>query len=170
MSNKVDQDYQNLLQDILDNGNTKLTRNGGTISVFGRQIRHNLKSGKFPLLTTKKLPFKLIVTELLWFLKGSTNVEYLLENNCHIWDGDLYARYKSFCSKLEEPDMDILIEDFSQNKVREMNQEEFVERLKTDEVFRNKFGELGKIYGYAWRKWNGKSDDELYENYLQKVQ
>ena len=83
--NKLDQQYTKLLQDILDNGVTKQDRTGtGTISVFGRQIRHNMKDG-FPLLTTKRMPFKTIVTELLWFLQGNTNIKYLVDNNCHIW-------------------------------------------------------------------------------------
>jgi thymidylate synthase len=91
--NKLDKDYQALLQDILDNGTRKGDRTGtGTISVFGRQIRHKMSDG-FPLLTTKKMPFKTIVTELLWFLRGDTNIKYLVDNNCHIWDGDAYKNY-----------------------------------------------------------------------------
>jgi thymidylate synthase len=88
--NKLDLDYQNLLKDILENGTTKETRNGGTISVFGRQIRHKMSDG-FPLLTTKKMAWKTMVTELLWFLRGDTNIKFLVDNNCHIWDGD-YAK------------------------------------------------------------------------------
>ena len=86
--NKLDLQYQNLLQDILNNGKLKEDRTGtGTISVFGRQIRHNMNQG-FPLLTTKKMYWKGIVTELLWFLRGDTNIKYLVDNDCHIWDGD----------------------------------------------------------------------------------
>jgi thymidylate synthase len=91
--NKLDKDYCNLLQDILDNGVKKETRNGGTISVFGRQIRHDMKTG-FPLITTKKMAFKTMVTELLWFLRGDTNIKYLVDNNCHICDGDCYQAYE----------------------------------------------------------------------------
>ncbi len=90
--NKLDLDYQNLLKDILENGIKKETRNGGTISVFGRQIRHKMSEG-FPLLTTKKMHWKSIVTELLWFLRGDTNIKYLVGNDCHIWDGDAYKNY-----------------------------------------------------------------------------
>ncbi len=91
--NKLDRDYQALLQDILDNGHQKGDRTGtGTISVFGRQIRHNMKDG-FPLLTTKKMYFRGVVTELLWFLRGDTNIKYLVDNDCHIWDGDAYKAY-----------------------------------------------------------------------------
>jgi thymidylate synthase len=101
--NKLDLDYQNLLKDILENGVKKETRNGGTISVFGRQIRHKMSEG-FPLLTTKKMPWKTIVTELLWFLRGDTNIKYLVDNNCHIWDGDAYQAYLKECEKLKKDD------------------------------------------------------------------
>jgi len=91
--NKLDLDYQSLLQDILDSEIEKSDRTGtGTISVFGRQIRHKMSEG-FPLLTTKKMYWKGIVTELLWFLRGDTNIKFLVDNNCHIWDGDCYANY-----------------------------------------------------------------------------
>jgi thymidylate synthase len=95
--NNLDKQYQSLLQDILDNGVTKQTRNGETISVFGRQIRHKMSEG-FPLLTTKKIYWKGIVTELLWFLRGDTNIKYLVDNDCHIWDGDAY---KNWCRQFE---------------------------------------------------------------------
>ena len=85
--NRLDLDYQNLLKDILENGVKKETRNGETKSVFGRQIRHKMSEG-FPLLTTKKMYFKGIVTELLWFLRGDTNIKYLVDNDCNIWNGD----------------------------------------------------------------------------------
>ena len=91
--NNLDKQYTDLLQDILDNGVTKQDRTGtGTLSVFGRQICHKMSDG-FPLLTTKKMAWKSIVTELLWFLKGDTNIKYLVDNDCHIWDGDAYKRY-----------------------------------------------------------------------------
>ena len=99
--NKLDKQYTDLLQDILDNGVKKETRNGGTISVFGRQIRHKMSDG-FPLLTTKKMSFKTIVTELLWFLRGDTNIKYLVDNGCHIWDGDAYQAYLKECEKLKK--------------------------------------------------------------------
>ena len=98
--NKIDKAYTDLLQDILDNGVKKETRNGGTISVFGRQIRHDMKTG-FPLITTKKMAFKTMVTELLWFLRGDTNIKFLVDNNCHIWDGDCYNFYLKECEKLK---------------------------------------------------------------------
>lgn len=100
--NTLDKQYQALLQDILDNGVKKEDRTGtGTISVFGRQIRHKMSEG-FPLLTTKKMPFKTIVTELLWFLRGDTSIEYLLKNDCNIWTGDAYEAYLKECERLEQ--------------------------------------------------------------------
>ena len=154
LMNKLDKTYTDLLQDILDNGTPKSDRTGtGTISVFGRQIRHKMSEG-FPLLTTKKMPWKTIVTELLWFLRGDTNIEFLVDNNCHIWDGDAYKNYRS--KNLT-------------SKGDSLTQEEFINKIKNDSGFAKKWGELGKIYGYGWRNWNGKSDDELYEDYLKKV-
>jgi len=134
--NNLDLDYQNLLQDILDNGVTKETRNGGTISVFGRQIRHKMSDG-FPLLTTKKVHFKGVIAELLWFLRGETNIKPLLTYGCNIWNGDAY---KNYSSKVEawEPHLD---------------EEMFIERIKTDDDFAQKWGELGPIYGNQWRSW-----------------
>ena len=86
--NNIDKQYQQLLQDILDYGVEKKDRTGtGTKSIFGYTIRHNMKEG-FPLLTTKKMAWKTLVTELMWFLRGDTNIKYLWDNNCHIWDGD----------------------------------------------------------------------------------
>ena len=151
--NKLDTDYQNLLQDILDNGVKKETRNGGTISVFGRQIRHKMSDG-FPLLTTKKMAWKTMVTELLWFLRGDTNIKYLVDNDCHIWDGDAYKAYLS---------------QFKISSAYPMSKEQFIESVKTDDEFAKKWGELGPVYGAGWRNWGGKSDDELYEDYLKKV-
>jgi thymidylate synthase len=93
MSNKLDIQYQQLLQDILDNGVEKMDRTStGTVSVFGRQIRHNMKDG-FPLLTSKKMHWPSIVTELIWFLRGDTNIKYLVDNDCNIWNGDAYKNY-----------------------------------------------------------------------------
>ena len=102
--NKLDLDYQALLQDILDNGVTKQDRTGtGTLSVFGRTIRHDMKTG-FPALTTKKLYFKGVVTELIWFLKGRSDLKYLLDNDCNIWTGDCYQAYLKECEKYKEED------------------------------------------------------------------
>ena len=135
--NKLDKDYQALLKDIIYNGREKGDRTGtGTISIFGRQIRHKMSDG-YPLLTTKKMAFKTMVTELLWFLKGDTNIKYLVDNGCSIWNGDAYKRYKEDKQGLA------------------MSMEAFIENIKTNDEFARTWGELGPIYGKQWREWNG---------------
>jgi thymidylate synthase len=136
--NNLDPQYNRLLEDILENGTKKQTRNGETLSVFGRQIRHDMSDG-FPLLTCKKMPFKTIVTELLWFLRGDTNIKYLVDNNCHIWDGDAFKNFMN----TSEGDPDLI-----------WNQEQFIEMIKTDDKFAQQWGELGPIYGKQWRQWS----------------
>jgi thymidylate synthase len=150
--NKLDKNYQLLLQDILDNGITKTDRTGtGTISVFGRQIRHKMSDG-FPLLTTKKMAFKTMVTELLWFLRGDTNIKYLVDNNCHIWDGDAYKNYENKYYKGEAFGYKKL-NNLEYSPDLKLSQEEFIEQIKTDDEFAKKWGELGPIYGKQWRSW-----------------
>ena len=132
--NSLDLRYQNILQDILLEGKEKGDRTGtGTISVFGKQIRHDMSEG-FPLLTTKKMAVKTMMTELKWFLKGDTNIKYLVDNNCHIWDGDAYKAY-SHKDKL--------------------TQKEFIQKIKSDWKFARNYGDLGPIYGKQWRNWFG---------------
>ena len=158
MSKNIDEQYIDLLKDILENGIKKEDRTGtGTLSVFGRQIRHSFKDGRFPLLTTKRIPFKLVVTELIWFLQGNTNIKYLVDNNCHIWDGDCYKKYCEVAGKVEEPDYDIHVDDPAQNCTRLMTKQEFIDRIKEDDKFAQQWGELGPIYGKQWRRrgrWN----------------
>jgi thymidylate synthase len=136
--NTVDAQYQELLQAILDYGVIKKDRTGtGTKSMFGYTFRHNMSWG-FPLLTTKKMAWKTMVTELLWFLKGDTNIKYLVDNDCHIWDGDAF---KNFMTKSEgDPDMI-------------WNQDQFIHLIKTDDEFAKEWGDLGPIYGKQWRSW-----------------
>ena len=151
--NKLDKDYQNLLQDILNNGVEKQDRTGtGTISVFGRQIRHKMSDG-FPLLTTKKMAFKTMVTELLWFLKGDTNIKYLVDNGCNIWNGDAHRAFKSTFSPMPGIQSSL------------PGQEEFINKIKTDDKFAKKWGELGPIYGKQWRSWKVKTtrDEKIVE-------
>jgi thymidylate synthase len=141
----IEHDYLRLLKDILDNGRKKEDRTGtGTISVFGRQIRHKMNQG-FPLLTTKKMYWKGIVTELLWFLRGDTNIKYLVDNDCHIWDGDAYKAYQS---------------GFKEKHYLKptSTKEEFIERIKTDDEFAKKWGDLGPVYGKQWRDWTKDKD------------
>ena len=141
--NKLDKQYQDLLQDILDNGITKSDRTGtGTLSVFGRQIRHNLNDG-FPLLTTKNMAIKTMMTELKWFLKGDTNIKYLVDNGCNIWNGDAF---KNFKTKFNGPAI---------AKGKLFDEKVFVEKIKTNDEFAEEWGELGPIYGKQWTDWNG---------------
>ncbi len=151
VGNDLDLDYQDLLQDILDNGVEKKDRTGtGTLSIFGRQIRHKMSDG-FPLLTTKKMAWKTMVTELLWFLRGDTNIKYLVDNNCHIWDGDAYKNYcKHFMDEYLEKNE---LGESYRNSLRPYPIEEFINKIKTDDEFAKKWGELGPIYGKQWRSW-----------------
>jgi thymidylate synthase len=137
--NNIDKQYQQLLQDIIDNGVEKKDRTGtGTISVFGRQIRHKMSDG-FPLLTTKKMAFKTMVVELLWFLRGDTNIKFLLDYDCHIWTGDAYKAYRE-ARPLDRDAYTI---------------EEFEKQIKTNLDFARRYGDLGPVYGKQWRSWEG---------------
>ena len=146
MKTNIEHDYLKLLRDILDNGVKKEDRTGtGTISVFGRQIRHSMSEG-FPLLTTKKMAFKTMVTELLWFLRGDTNIKYLVDNGCNIWNGDAYKRY------------------VDSDWVRwPKSKEDFIEHIKNDDEFAKKWGELGPVYGKQWRGWTSSKAVEFDE-------
>lgn len=160
--NNLDKQYQNLLQDILDNGVTKSDRTGtGTKSIFGYTIRHNMSEG-FPLLTTKKMAWKTMVTELLWFLRGDTNIKFLVDNGCHIWDGDAYKQFFTEATLIKEgyesgdilgsqPHIDVMFSNPEELTI--LTQEEFINKIKTDDEFAKKWGELGPIYGKQWRSW-----------------
>jgi len=144
--NKLDKQYQELLITILEYGVEKKDRTGtGTQSIFGYTIRHRMRDG-FPLLTTKKMAIKSLMTELKWFLKGETNIRYLVENNCNIWNGDAYKNYKL---------MNVFATD-----VDYISMDEFIENIKTDDRFAELYGELGPVYGKQWKKWD-KYDHQL---------
>ena len=128
--NNTEQQYLFLIADIYDNGVKKQTRNGEVRSVFGRQIRHNFRYG-FPLLTTKKMSLKNIFTELRWFLDGNTDIRYLWEHNCHIWDNDWYRWY---CKK--------------EGAIYSLEQMRMQDKDIPDEYY-----DLGFVYGHGWRKW-----------------
>ena len=137
--NSIDKQYNELLSTILEHGVDKSDRTGtGTKSIFGYTIRHNMKEG-FPLLTTKKMAVKTMMTELKWFLKGDTNIKYLVDNGCNIWNGDAF---KNYISKTNE---------YKGNWPDTMD--EFIERIKTDDEFAKIWGELGPVYGAQWRGW-----------------
>lgn len=151
--NHQEYQYLNLLKDILKNGVRKVDRGTGDVSysVFGRQIRFDLSKGDFPLLTTKKVYWKGVLHELYWFISGQTNIRYLVLNNVHIWDD---YPYKIYSIKYQE----------SRSKKKKLTKEEFIEKIKNDEKFAKKWGELPKIYGEMWRRWPtryGKTIDQL---------
>jgi thymidylate synthase len=168
--NTLDKQYQSLLQDILDNGTRKGDRTGtGTISVFGRQIRHKMSEG-FPLLTTKKMPFKTIVTELLWFLRGDTNIKYLVDNNCHIWDGDAYKNYIFNSEWFPISSVSGGFIGTKANSDEIMTQELFINKIKTDDEFAKKWGELGPIYGKQWRNWDAHNKYDIDPTPVDQIQ
>ena len=164
--NTLDKKYQQLLSDIIEFGVEKKDRTGtGTISEFGHQIRHKMSEG-FPALTTKKLAWKQVVSELLWFLTGQTNIQYLLKHNNHIWDGDAYKNYTKEVNELIDGYMsgDVIgtqahIDDMFSNPddLTPLTKEEFINKIKTDDGFAKTWGNLGPIYGKQWRKWNGEN-------------
>lgn len=140
--------YLALLEDIKANGTDKGDRTGtGTRSVFGRQVRYNLADG-FPAVTTKKLYFNSVVHELLWFLKGTGNIEYLAQNNVHIWDE---WPFKAYLQKNNLPVPEANSDEWK------AQQKDFISKVATDHDFAMKWGDLGPVYGVQWRKWpNGK--------------
>jgi len=154
--NKLDTQYQDLLKDILTNGVEKEDRTGtGTISVFGRQIRHNMQDG-FPLLTTKKMAIKSIMTELKWFLKGDTNIKYLVDNGCNIWNGDAYKNYLNIYNHNFKGD----------ETIEPLSIEEFIDDIKNNDAFASQWGELGPIYGAQWRHWLIKDETQYDGEYV----
>lgn len=140
------QQYLDLLKQIKETGTDKGDRTGtGTRSLFGAQMRFDLNAG-FPLLTTKKVFLKGIIHELLWFLAGDTNIKYLVDNDVHIWDAWPYADYKK---KMGVDDSHLL------------SQEEFIQKIKEDQDFATKWGDLGPVYGYQWRNFNSQGIDQI---------
>lgn len=150
--------YQDLLQKIIETGHIKEDRTGvGTYSLFGAQMRFNLAEG-FPLLTTKRVPFGLIKSELLWFLHGDTNIKYLLDHNNHIWDEWAFEKWiKS--DEYQGPDMTNfghrVLEDETFKASYEEEMAKFQERVLNDSAFAAKYGDLGPVYGKQWRDFNG---------------
>ncbi|KHF41134.1 thymidylate synthase [Halalkalibacter okhensis] len=163
--NQADKTYLDLCKYILENGTKKEDRTGtGTISIFGYQMRFNLQEG-FPLLTTKRVPFKLIVSELLWFLKGDTNVRYLLENNNHIWDEWGFQKWTE-SDEYKGPDMkNFGLRSQQDEEFNVLYQEQlkiYQDKVLNDDEFAAKFGDLGNVYGKQWRSWEG-ADGKTYD-------
>ncbi len=147
-----EQQYLNILRDILDEGWEKKTRNGITKSLFGKSIRHEMSDG-FPILTTRKINFKNAVVELLWFLKGNTSIKFLLENDCHIWTGDCYSKYLKLKRTLDEDDYRCSV-DGSGKEIRCFTLKEFENQILNDSAFHAIFGDVGKLYPYQWRTFD----------------
>lgn len=159
--------YLELLQYVLDNGVKKEDRTGtGTYSTFGYQMRFDLNEG-FPLLTTKRVPFKGVVSELLWFIKGDTNIRYLLQHKNKIWNEWAFKRWVE-SDEYMGPDMTNFglrsQTDESFNVLYTEQMEAFTSRILADEQFAAKYGELGDVYGKQWRQWRttqGETIDQL---------
>ncbi|MBC1935393.1 thymidylate synthase [Listeria grandensis] len=159
--------YLDLERFVLENGTQKGDRTGtGTISTFGYQMRFDLAKG-FPIMTTKRVPFKLVVSELLWFLHGDTNIRYLLEHNNNIWNEWAFERWVK-STDYTGPDMtDFGLRAESDAAFKTVYLDEmarFKERILADEVFAKQYGELGNIYGKQWREWRtstGQTMDQL---------
>lgn len=156
--------YQELVRKVLAEGSHKEDRTGvGTVSIFGYQMRFNLQEG-FPLLTSKRVPFGLIKSELLWFLRGDTNIRYLLEHNNHIWDEWAFKNYVESDS-YKGPDMTDfgrrVLEDEDFKAVYEDEMAKFQESILNDDAFSEQFGHLGDVYGKQWRSWELRNGDSL---------
>jgi len=165
--NQLDRQYQDLLFKLIADGSVKETRNGKTVSVFGQQIRHKMSDG-FPLLTTKKMYWNGIVTELLWFLRGDTNIKYLVDNGCHIWDGDVYQAYvkkHKHAIRTEGNRSELAIQSLEKQLI--YPQEEFINKIKTDAEFAKTWGDLGPIYGKQWRSWRKWSGKEVMQDFYE---
>jgi thymidylate synthase len=148
MKNKLDEDYLNIIAEIIREGNKKSDRTGtGTYSLFGKTIRHKMSNG-FPLLTSKKIFVKGVIEELLWFLRGETNIKSLVDKGVNIWNGDAWKNYQKKTEQSDNP---------------YKTQEEFINALKgKDNGFTNYWGNLGPIYGYQWRRWKT-NEIEIYK-------
>lgn len=156
--------YLDLLQHIMTNGVNKSDRTGvGTRSVFGYQMRFDLTDG-FPLVTTKRVPFRLVVSELLWFLRGDSNIRYLLAHNNHIWDEWAFQRWVN-SDEYNGPDMTNFglkaVQDDAFNQQYQQLKAEFCQRLLDDDAFAETYGELGNIYGKQWRHWKTRDGKEI---------
>lgn len=162
MYNPFDKAYHSLCEEVLEIGNQRDDRtHTGTISKFGHQLRFDLSKG-FPLLTTKKVSFKLVATELLWFIKGDTNIQYLLKYNNNIWNEWAFENYVN-SEDYQGPDMTNFghrsQEDPEFNEQYKEEMKKFKERILNDDEFARQYGDLGNVYGKQWRDWEDKDDN-----------
>lgn len=160
----MEKEYIDLCKKILDEGSFREDRTGvGTYSIFGHQMRFHLQEG-FPLLTTKKVAFSLIKSELLWFLKGDTNIQYLLQHNNHIWDEWAFERYVN-SSDYQGPDMTNFgirsQEDDTFRSIYRQELKKFTDKVLADDQFAKQYGSLGNVYGAQWRSWPGKDGQAI---------
>lgn len=163
----MEQNYLDLCRKVLNEGVEKGDRTGtGTKSLFGYQMRFDLQKG-FPLLTTKRVPFNLIKSELLWFLKGDTNIKFLLQHNNHIWDEWAFERFVK-SDVYTGPDMTDFglraTKDEVFNEIYQIEKSKFCQKILEDDAFAEKFGDLGNVYGSQWRHWqtrNGETIDQI---------
>ena len=160
--NTYEEQYINLLNDICEVGTLSKNRTGiNTRKVWGAQMYVNLQSG-FPLLTTKKMHWKSVVHELLWMIKGDTNIQYLLKNGVTFWTEWPYQKYLNHCKTLTDPDYDVHIEDIEKNCVREMTQKEFEQKIINDDEFAKEWGSIGQYgYGGMWRQFPAVKDNVM---------
>ncbi|GAA4071541.1 thymidylate synthase [Amphibacillus indicireducens] len=161
---KNEQAYLDLCEKVLDQGTTKEDRTGtGTHSIFGAQMRFDLQEG-FPLLTTKKVNFNLIATELIWFIRGDTNIQYLLKNNNNIWNEWAFKRWVE-SDAYQGPDMTDFgnrsLTDQAFNEQYQAEMQSFKERIVSDDAFAKKYGELGPVYGKQWREWKTSTNETI---------
>lgn len=159
-----EQQYLDLCHHVLEKGAYKGDRTGtGTYSVFGYQMRFNLQEG-FPLLTTKRIPFRLIASELLWFIKGDTNIRYLLQHRNNIWNEWAFQKWVN-SEEYNGPDMTDFghrsQEDDEFKAVYDEEMEKFKERILNDEGFAAEYGDLGAVYGRQWRAWKTSQGDTI---------
>jgi len=159
----IEQQYLDLVKEILETGNNKSDRTGtGTKSLFGRELRHNFKDG-FPLMTTRQISLKTAFTELKWFLLGRSDLKWLLENNCKIWVGDFYKRYVTRCEKEDFKPQSWLFNDDLLSK------DQFCERILNDSKFRIKFDDAKRLYGKQWRDWDYKYGHDQIEEIIKTL-
>ena len=172
--NNFDKVYHQLLERIKSEGTFKDDRTGtGTYSVFGHQMRFDLSEG-FPLLTTKKVLFKMIATELIWFIRGDTNIKFLLEYNNNIWNEWAFKNWVE-SDEYNGPDMTDFgrraLQDETFNEVYKAEMDKFKQNILTDDTFSEKYGSLGNVYGKQWRDWvgpDGQSTDQL-KNVIESI-
>ena len=162
---QTDIEYKKVVERILSEGVKKEDRTGtGTMQVFGHMSRYECKNDRLPMLTTKRVHFKSVLHEFLWFLMGGTNIQYLCQNGVTIWDEWPYKEYLGHCKTMQEPETDILVDDPEQNCLRPYSIKEFAARIASDDKFAAQFGDIGKVYGKQWVRWEAVTGTQLVQS------